>query len=90
MPRISQWGVEVDVDIDVDVEEFYNDCSDREKKELMEYLTEDDFIPERIIQAREDNLMDLTYKKALDKLHSKRIYLTLEEEQFIINLSNKY
>jgi len=90
MPRISQWGVEVDVDIDVDVEEFYNDCSDKEKKELVEYLIEDDFIPERMVQAREDNLMDLTYKNALDKLYNKRIYLTLEEEQFIINLANKY
>ena len=90
MPRISQWGVEVDVDIDVDVEEFYNDCSDKEKKELVEYLIEDDFIPEQIVQTREDNLMDLTYKNALDKLYSKRIYLTLEEEQFIINLANKY
>lgn len=90
MPRISQWGVEVDVDIDVDVEEFYNDCSDKEKKELVEYLIEDDFIPERTVQTREDNLMDLTYKNALDKLYNKRIYLTLEEEQFIINLANKY
>jgi hypothetical protein len=90
MPRISQWGVEVDVDIDIDVAELYGDCSDREKKELAGYLIEDGFIPEQTEQVGEDNLMDVTYKEALNKLYSKRIYLTLEEEQFIINLANKY
>jgi hypothetical protein len=90
MPRISQWGVEVDVDIDIDVADFYGDCSDREKKELAGYLIEDHFIPGQTEQVGEDNLMDVTYKEALNKLYSKRIYLTLEEEQFIINLANKY
>jgi hypothetical protein len=90
MPKISQWGVEVDVDIDIDVEEFYNHCSDKEKKELAGYLIEDGFIPGQTEQVGEDSLMDITYKNALNKLYSKRIYLTLEEEQFIINLANKY
>ena len=90
MPRISQREVEVDVDIDIDVADFYGDCSDREKKELAGYLIEDDFIPGQTEQVGEDNLMDVTYKEALNKLYSKRIYLTLEEEQFIINLANKY
>ena len=90
MPTVRQWGVEVDVDIDIDVEEFYNDCSDREKKELAGYLIEDGFIPGQTEQVGEDSLMDVTYKEALNKLYSKRIYLTLEEEQFIINLANKY
>jgi hypothetical protein len=66
MPRISQWGVEVDVDIDIDVADFYGDCSDREKKELAGYLIEDNFIPGQTEQVGEDNLMDVTYKKALN------------------------
>jgi len=90
MPRISQWGVEVDVDIDVDVAEFYGDCSDKEKEELAGYLFEDGFIPGKSTQVGEDTLQDTTYKEALNKLYSKRVYLTLEEEQFLINLANKY
>jgi len=90
MPRISQWGVEVDVDIDVDVAEFYGDCSDKEKEELAQYLIEDGFIPGKSTQVGEDTLQDTTYKEALNKLYSKRVYLTLEEEQFLINLANKY
>jgi hypothetical protein len=87
MARVSQWGVEVDVDIDVDVEDFYYKCSRGEKKQLAKCLTEDGYIPGYVAQ---DNLQDETYKNALAKLHSKRIYLTLEEEQFIINLANKF
>jgi hypothetical protein len=90
MPRISQWGVEVDVDVDVDIDEIYDECSNGEKEQLVEYLAEDGFIPGYSPEVGEDNLQDITYKQALDKLHTKRIYLTLEEEQFIINLSNKY
>ena len=90
MPRISQWGVEVDVDLDIDVAEFYGDCSDREKEELAGYLVEDGFIPGKSTQVGEDTLQDTTYKEALNKLYSKRVYLTLEEEQFLINLANKY
>ena len=90
MARISQWGVEVDIDVDVDVEDFYDECSTGEKKQLVEYLAEDGFIPGYSPEVGENNLQDITYKNALDKLYSKRIYLTLEEEQFIIKLSNKY
>jgi hypothetical protein len=90
MPTISQWGVEVDVDLDIDVAEFYGDCSDREKEELAGYLVEDGFIPGKSTQVGEDTLQDTTYKEALNKLYSKRVYLTLEEEQFLINLANKY
>ena len=90
MPTFTEYGIEVDADIEVSVNEFYEECTDREKKELAEYLIEDGFIPGRTEQVGEDNLMDITYKEALNKLYNKRIYLTLEEEQFIINLANKY
>jgi hypothetical protein len=90
MPDIRQYGVEVDVDIDIDVDDFYNECSDAERKELVKYLAEDGYVPRDSPEVGEENLQDITYKQALDKLYSKRIYLTLEEEQFIIKLSNKY
>lgn len=90
MPTFTEYGIEVDADIEVSVNEFYEECTDREKKELAEYLIEDGFIPGRTEQVGEDSLMDVTYREALNKLYSKRIYLTLEEEQFIINLANRY
>jgi hypothetical protein len=33
--------------------------------------------------------MDLEYKNALDKLYSKRVYLTLEEEEIIKKIANR-
>lgn len=90
MPTFREYGVEVDVDIDVDVAEFYGDCSDKEKEELAQYLIEDGFIPEKSTQVGEDNIQDIAYKEALNKLYSKRVHLSLREEQYILNLANKY
>lgn len=61
---------------------------------MPEFYVEDlDIDPSDFIDGcsrREDNLMDITYKEALDKLQGRRLYLTLKEEQFIINLANKF
>ena len=76
-------------EIDIDPWEYVQECSKAEIKELIEALRNKQN-PESVMINDDDNLIDITYKKALDKLYSKRIYLTLEEEQFIINLANKY
>ena len=80
-------------DIDIDPSDFVDACDRQEIQELIDVLIEDGYIKQTarpVSEAREDNLMDLTYKNAIEKLLDKRIYLTLEEEQFIINLANKY
>jgi hypothetical protein len=76
---------------DIDTDEFFDQCDRRDKKDLMKLLVGEGYYPGGSQGATsQDNLQDINYKQALDKLYSKRIYLTLEEEQFIINLSNKY
>jgi uncharacterized protein YdaT len=80
-------------DIDIDPSDFVDACDRQEIQELIDVLIEDGYIKQTarpISESREDNLMDLTYKNAIEKLLDKRIYLTLEEEQFIINLASKY
>jgi len=77
-------------DIDIDPSDFVDACSRQEIQELIDVLIEDGYINRSAVDSREDNVMDITYKEALDKLQDKRIYLTLEEEQFIINLANKF
>ena len=80
-------------DIDIDPSDFVDACDRQEIQELIDVLIEDGYIKQTarpVSESREDNLMDLTYKNAIEKLLDKRIYLTLEEEQFIINLANKY
>ena len=78
-------------DIDIDPSDFVDACDKGEIKELIEALIDDGHIDEPIVtEPDRDNLMDISFKEALSKLQYKRIYLTLEEEQFIINLANKY
>jgi len=78
-------------DIDIDPSEFVYACDKHEIEELIDALVEDGHIDEPIaIEPGRDNIMDISFKEALSKLQNKRIYLTLEEEQFIINLANKF
>jgi hypothetical protein len=78
-------------DIDIYPSEFVYNCNRHEIQELIEALVEDGHIDEPIaIEPSRDNIMDISFKEAISKLQNKRIYLTLEEEQFIINLANKF
>lgn len=90
MPSIRQYDVSVDVDVDLEVGDFVDSCSKREIKELIEILEEDGYLPKKDGTVGEDNLLDIEYKNALDKLYNRRIYLTLEEEQFIKQLANRF
>ena len=76
-------------EINIDPWEYVRECSRREIKELIEAL-EEEVGAKVLIDDEGYNILDIPYREALDKLYSKRIYLTLEEEQFIINLANKY
>jgi endo-1,4-beta-mannosidase len=94
MPNITIYGIEteVDVDVDIDVDEFLDDCSDKDIKEVIEWLKDEGHLEDnnaRIPVDPIDNPMDIIYKEALNKLYNKRINLSLEEEEFIINLANK-
>ena len=79
-------------DIDIDPSDFVDACDRQEIQELIDVLIEDGYIKQTarpVSESREDNLMDLTYKNAIEKLLDKRVYLTLEEEQFILDLANR-
>ena len=86
------YGVEVDVDVDIDVDEFLDDCSDRDIKSVIEWLKDNDHLEDNIMISSNttDNILDIEYKRAISKLYNKRINLSLEEEQFLINLTNKF
>lgn len=80
-------------DIDINPGDFVDSCDRQEIQELIDILIEDGYLnptARPVSETQEDNLMDLTYKKAIGKLLDKRVYLTLEEEQFILNLANRF
>ena len=90
MPDFRLYGVEVDMDVDVDVDEFLDNCSKKEIEEVIDWLKDNDYLKTPVVVQQADNILDISFKEALNKLQDKRVYLTLEEEQFLINLANKF
>jgi hypothetical protein len=88
MARVSAYGIEVDVDFDVEVEEFLDDCSKREIEEAIQWLVDRDWIQPN--QIEEGNVMDIEWFNTVSKLHTLRQRLTVEEEELIKSIVNKY
>ncbi len=87
---------EFEATVDVDPSEFVDSCSNRELKRLVEILEEDGHIePSQSNKSkgngvRKPNINDLTFWSSLDKLAKCRDLLSIEEENFINNLANKF
>ena len=90
MPDFRMYGVEVDVDVDIDVDEFLDNCTKKEIEEVVDWLKDNDYLKNPVVVQQADNILDISFKETLNKLQDRRIYLTLEEEQFLINLANKF
>jgi hypothetical protein len=89
MPSITQYNVEADVEIDVDVDDFLNDCSSREIKEVIDWLRDNDELSIESVPERSKNLMDLEWDKSINKLSLNRTQLTVAEEEFIKSIANR-
>jgi hypothetical protein len=95
---------EFTTEIDIDPSEFIDSCSNGELKRLVEILEEDGHIQpseDGHIQPSEDtssknngvrrpNINDQTFWESLKHLAKCRDLLSLEEENFINNIANKY
>jgi len=74
---------------DIDVDEFIDECNGWEIEKIISKLRRDGYLEFKEKSCDKDNLMDCEYKSALDKLYSKRLYLTLKEEEYIKQLASK-
>ena len=87
---------EFSAEVDIDPSEFVDSCSKREKDRLVEILIEDGYIqPDQDTKnsntgVRKPNINDQTFWDSLDKLAKCRDLLSIEEENFINNLANKF
>lgn len=78
-------------EIDLDVDEFLSECSSSEIKELIECLQEDGYIrKESIIEEDSMNLLDEEWLTVTNKLNTLRLRLSVEEEQTIKDIINRY
>jgi hypothetical protein len=87
---------EFTAEVDIDPSEYLDYCSKSERQRLVELLVEDgDIEPDQAEKnassgVRKPNINDLIFWENLDKLSKCRDLLSLEEENFINNLANKF
>lgn len=87
---------EFSAEVDIDPSEFIDSCTKREKDRLIEILIEDGYIlPDQDTKnsgtgVRRPNINDQKFWDSLDKLSKCRDLLSLEEENFINNLAEKF
>ena len=87
---------EFTAEIDIDPSEFVDSCSKRERDRLVEILIEDgDIQPDQDTKngnngVRRPNINDQKFWESLDKLAKCRDLLSLEEENFINSLAEKF
>ncbi len=74
--------------IDVDLDDILWDMSTREKQDLAEELYEAGYIPKEI--ERKEAQYDDDFSQACKKLMGQSWRLTKAEEEFIINISNRF
>jgi hypothetical protein len=87
---------EFDASVEIDPSEFVDSCSKTEKNRLVEILIEDGHIqPDQDTKnnnkgVRKPNTNDQIFWDNLEHLSMCRDLLSIEEENFINNLSNKF
>lgn len=80
MPDFETW-------VDVDVDDFYYECSDREKKQLAEMLIENNYASP--FNGITDTIEDSELGQAIGKIIKFKLSLTAEEEELIKKIGNR-
>lgn len=81
-----------DQEMDVDVEEFLEECNQKEIKEVIQYLIDTDNIKsdDVIVEEEEISYCDFEFDRMVSKLSSLRLRLSLEDEETLRLILNKY
>ena len=82
-------------EIDIYVDEFWNECSRSEKNELIDLLVEEGHVirvPNSNLDDEKEklSLMEIEWNDMIDKLSDLRQRISIEEEQTIKALVEKY
>lgn len=79
-----------ETEIDIDVEEFWDSCSNREKKQLINYIKEFDGSMIYHDDSKGKTICDLEWESLMSKLLGIRRNMTIEEEDIIRKIVNRY
>ena len=71
--------------IDVSVDEFIDACDNSERQEILTWVKDN-----RHLTYHTQSLLDQEWSKTLGTLETKRVFLTLGEEQIIKDITKKF
>lgn len=82
-------------DLDISPDEFVYACSKKEIKELIDTLIEENHIVKNDVvayrtQRSGPNSSDITFDNSLDAISRNRLYLSLDEEEMINKLAQRF
>lgn len=89
MPNVSSYNNKCHVDMKIDVEEFLNECSGREIREVIDYLKKEghiNYYANKIDICSDESI----YEDMINKLHGKWNRLGSEQERMIAEITNRF
>ncbi len=78
--------------IDVSLEDVYDDMSNYDKDQMVEWLEKDRFYAlgeDNEFKIENPNIMDMEWVDMMKKLFHSRLQLSLEDEETITKIANK-
>ena len=85
MPNIN-----IDENVYVSVGDFYEECSGSDIDKLIKLLLTDGYISQEDVDSDDSRTIGEDYQKAINKLKYIRKFMSIEDEQKIIEISKKY
>ncbi len=78
-------------ELEIEVDDFYSECSSSEKEELVDLLKDDGYLKDEVITTEStQTYMDDEFDIALSKLSANRLVLSVEEEELIKKIANRF
>lgn len=78
-----------EAEVDVTVSDIINSLKATEVQQMVDDLYEDGYVPSAIHGVPELTMQDEDWNKALEALGKRRLELTIEEEQTILNIAKR-
>ncbi len=88
MPEFTSYGV--DVDVEVTIEEFVDECSEREIKQLIAYLHLSGYLTDAQVLGTSQTIMEDDFRKHLGVLFTNYRRLSEDELLQIETIAKKY
>jgi hypothetical protein len=88
MPRFVEY-VETEAELDISVSDFFNELNHKEVKELINILIEEDYIKRNDV-VEEESIYEWEFNKMIKKITDNRVMLTVEEENLLKKISDRF